>query len=603
MADFSKLKMGDTTYNVKDAEARAVTTELGATHQCIDIHDLQTTLLADGGAYDHLTPFHCTLPAGFKFTDKKTIDVPGSLTLWSALDFQAASYAGVLVLSDGTVKSVIVKTELSPIEIYAYDVASGGGGDSSADVEKLKTDVAALQTDNTTNKQDIATNKGDIADLKSDNTTNKQSISTLQDDFSSLQNDVTSLKTDNTTNKQDISSLKDDVSTLKSDNTTNKSDISSLKTGKKDVQTAVSDPTASGNALSFIDTISQDTQGKVTVSKKTVQNASTSQKGIVQTYTSLASDSDASHVPTRGAVNALQESLAKAQADIAELQKSSGGGTVTGGIRKATDWIYGVSSQQIRAITSSSNYVYYKITNGCKYPIMIPCAMRTSETASPTIVWWSIPPGKTLDVRQIGGYWVNLVDGSGKRLYEMAGTTFTMTQTFTDWEPLWETLKDIAGRDDVGLPAELGSIGVGKDVTVTFSNGVSVTNNWEARTAWLPPMIATGGPGPQMIPTGYNGVSSSLRSNMGMYDYTTNEQYSMTDMGQSYSSADSKSFTYGDVFGWYVAYTTYTKDFWTQLGMQFYHVMRSGGGPTVRISGMKSNVVSNLPNAAVISGF
>ena len=128
MADFSKLKMGDTTYNVKDAEARAVTTELGATHQCIDIHDLQTTLLVDGGAYDHLTPFHCTLPAGFKFTDKKTIDVPGSLTLWSALDFQAASYAGALVLSDGRIKSVIVKTELSPIEIYAYDIASGGDG-------------------------------------------------------------------------------------------------------------------------------------------------------------------------------------------------------------------------------------------------------------------------------------------------------------------------------------------------------------------------------------------------------------------------------------------------------------------------------------------
>lgn len=40
--------------------------------------------------------------------------------------------------------------------------------------------------------------------------------------------------------------------------------------GKKNVQTAVSDPTASGNALSFIDAISQDTQGVITASKKNV---------------------------------------------------------------------------------------------------------------------------------------------------------------------------------------------------------------------------------------------------------------------------------------------------------------------------------------------
>lgn len=40
--------------------------------------------------------------------------------------------------------------------------------------------------------------------------------------------------------------------------------------GKKNVQSAVSDPTASGNALSFIATISQNTQGVISVTKKTV---------------------------------------------------------------------------------------------------------------------------------------------------------------------------------------------------------------------------------------------------------------------------------------------------------------------------------------------
>lgn len=49
----------------------------------------------------------------------------------------------------------------------------------------------------------------------------------------------------------------------------------------KTVQTAVTDPTASGNATSFIDTISQDTNGEITVTKKTVPTvvASTNRSG------------------------------------------------------------------------------------------------------------------------------------------------------------------------------------------------------------------------------------------------------------------------------------------------------------------------------------
>jgi len=39
---------------------------------------------------------------------------------------------------------------------------------------------------------------------------------------------------------------------------------------KKNVQTAVSDPTANGSSLTFIDTISQDTQGVISPTKKSV---------------------------------------------------------------------------------------------------------------------------------------------------------------------------------------------------------------------------------------------------------------------------------------------------------------------------------------------
>lgn len=49
----------------------------------------------------------------------------------------------------------------------------------------------------------------------------------------------------------------------------------------KTVQTAVADPTASGNAAAFIDSITQDTNGVITVTKKNVQNASAEQAGLM----------------------------------------------------------------------------------------------------------------------------------------------------------------------------------------------------------------------------------------------------------------------------------------------------------------------------------
>lgn len=55
----------------------------------------------------------------------------------------------------------------------------------------------------------------------------------------------------------------------------------------KKIQTAVSSPEVSttNKDISFIDTISQDTQGKITATKKTVRDASASQSGVVSTGT------------------------------------------------------------------------------------------------------------------------------------------------------------------------------------------------------------------------------------------------------------------------------------------------------------------------------
>jgi len=69
--------------------------------------------------------------------------------------------------------------------------------------------------------------------------------------------------------------------------------------GKKDKQTAVSDPSADGTAVAFIASFAQNANGEATVTKKTVQSASASQAGLMSAahYSKLdaieyATDSD-----------------------------------------------------------------------------------------------------------------------------------------------------------------------------------------------------------------------------------------------------------------------------------------------------------------------
>lgn len=61
--------------------------------------------------------------------------------------------------------------------------------------------------------------------------------------------------------------------------------------GKKNTQTAVSDPTAAGTATSFIKTISQNAQGVITPTKASLPTASTTVTGIVQLNNTLTSTS------------------------------------------------------------------------------------------------------------------------------------------------------------------------------------------------------------------------------------------------------------------------------------------------------------------------
>ena len=80
--------------------------------------------------------------------------------------------------------------------------------------------------------------------------------------------------------------------------------------GKKNIQTAVVDPTASGNALAFIDSISQDTQGVITATKKTVTTDSTPTSGSTNPVQSgavkTALDSKANDAVVVKSVNGIQ---------------------------------------------------------------------------------------------------------------------------------------------------------------------------------------------------------------------------------------------------------------------------------------------------------
>jgi hypothetical protein len=59
-------------------------------------------------------------------------------------------------------------------------------------------------------------------------------------------------------------------------------ELTTALSGKKNTQTAKTSPSASGNSTSFIDTITQDAQGVITATKKTVPTGSDSTAGIVK---------------------------------------------------------------------------------------------------------------------------------------------------------------------------------------------------------------------------------------------------------------------------------------------------------------------------------
>ncbi len=96
--------------------------------------------------------------------------------------------------------------------------------------------------------------------------------------------------------------------------------VSTHLAGKKDVQTSVEDPDASGTSLTFIDTISQDTNGEIMPTKKSVKiddvptanSGNPVQSGGVKTALNAKYAKPQGGIPKSDLASAVQTSLGKA---------------------------------------------------------------------------------------------------------------------------------------------------------------------------------------------------------------------------------------------------------------------------------------------------
>lgn len=101
-------------------------------------------------------------------------------------------------------------------------------------------------------------------------------------------------------------------------------------------QTAKTDPTASGTTLTAIATISQDSNGDITATKKTIQSATTSQQGVVQLAGSIgatvASENNkgASEKAVRDAINALDAEKTSTNGTNVQVKVTETDGKISG---------------------------------------------------------------------------------------------------------------------------------------------------------------------------------------------------------------------------------------------------------------------------------
>ena len=90
----------------------------------------------------------------------------------------------------------------------------------------------------------------------------------------------------------------------------------------KALQTAKTSPTASGTAISFIDTVSQDANGEITATKKSVRQATTNQTGVVQLSSATNSASEALAATPKAVKTAYDLAESKSSVTIVDWEEN-----------------------------------------------------------------------------------------------------------------------------------------------------------------------------------------------------------------------------------------------------------------------------------------
>ena len=250
----------------------------------------------------------------------------------------------------------------------------------------------------------------------------------------------------------------------------------------KTVQSAVSDPTASGTSTSFIKTISQDANGVITASKASLPTGSTSITGIVMLSSATNSTSEAL---------AATPKAVKAAYDLA-ASKSATTGTVTSvRVQASSPLVSSVSGAQSGSLDTTisfskttANYVLAGPSSGtttavptlralvaADLPVMVGASSTTAGKKG------AVPAPATGNVGQFlrgDGAWATPTNTT----YGNASSTTAGLLT----SALYDKLVGIAtGANAYSLPtaaaATLGGVKVGSGLTISATGVLAVTGS------------------------------------------------------------------------------------------------------------------------------
>lgn len=165
---------------------------------------------------------------------------------------------------------------------------------------------------------------------------------------------------------------------------------------KKDVQTAVVDPTASGNTTSYIDTISQNTQGVITATKKTIPNmgaASSSAAGPAGLVPAPGSGKQDSFLKGDGTW-AVPPSGTDTKNTVGTTSAPEGNNVYLVGVTDHSG-SYAQSYYCASGIYTNGNYLYAPYVNG--YTLAAACAKGVDSSISSGSSSTNLPTSAAVD--------------------------------------------------------------------------------------------------------------------------------------------------------------------------------------------------------------